>query len=80
MQRCVIIFPRLKVSCPGLTLVNKHVDEFVHKMARAEKDESKRRKLKALKLTEEEWERADKFAQLLAVCTFEYSHKLRDGH
>ncbi|EKM48148.1 uncharacterized protein PHACADRAFT_109346, partial [Phanerochaete carnosa HHB-10118-sp] len=43
-----------------------HVDNFVTAIARDEKDKTKWRKLEALRLTSDEWERADLFTQLLA--------------
>jgi hypothetical protein len=46
----------------------KHVDEFVYRMAEAESDRSKRKKLYDLKLEMEEWESVKKFLDLLTVC------------
>ena len=48
------------------------MDEFVYEIAREESDLEKRRKIDALKLTEEEWKRVKLFMDLLRVC-FNYA-------
>jgi len=55
----------LFASCSHL---QQHVDSFVFKIAREEKDAAKREKLNGLLLTPDEWSRAHKFLHLLAVC------------
>ena len=51
------------------------VDEFVYELGREETDRRTREKIDGLKLTKEEWSRAEVFIDLLKVCFgFENRH------
>ena len=64
----------LKVVCV-FTVIMLHIldfiqvlDEFVYELGREETDRWTREKIDALKLTTEEWSRAEIFIDLLKVC------------
>ena len=47
--------------------IPQHVDEFIYRISEEELDRTKRRKLQALKLEPEEWDRVEKCLDLLSV-------------
>lgn len=55
-----IMFPKLK-------LFSKFIEQFIFEIARDETDQEKRRKLKALVLSDEEWKRVELLMKLLRV-------------
>jgi hypothetical protein len=51
----------------------QHIDTLIDELRWEETDSSKRDKIRALKLDEDEWQNVGTFLSLLAVCTHNYS-------
>ncbi len=51
----------------------QHIDTLIDELCWEEADSSKRDKIRALKLDEDEWQNVSTFLLLLAICTHNYS-------